>query len=316
VSEQPSDDDVPVDLDRTRPFTRAQAKTAGLKAKDVRVADVRRLHRGVYIAADVELTNVHRIQAALSIFEATAFASHASAARLWGLPIPTLADEHVSVPKSELRRNRPGIRCHLHRSPDVQVRQRLRVSTPPQLFIEMASIIGLVDLVVLGDAMVKRKLATPAGLIEYCENSGMRGARVALRAARYVRERVDSPMESRLRMLLVLAGLPEPEVNLTLRDVDGEPLRRFDLSWPAVKVIVEYDGRHHIEREEQWEADLDRREAIDDDGWRILVVIAKGIYTSPEQTVRRVWKVLRQRGLSGLPARPSDDWRPPFPGRD
>ena len=34
------------------------------------------------------------------------------------------------------------------------------------------------------------------------------------------------PMETRLRMLLVLAGLPEPRVNLTIRDVDGEPVRR------------------------------------------------------------------------------------------
>ena len=315
MSEQPSDDDA-AELDRTRPFTRAEAKAAGLKPKDVRVAGVRRLHRGVYIGADVQLTNIHRIPAALSILDATAFASHASAARLWGLPIPALADEHVSVLKRELRRSRPGIRCHLNRSPDVQFRQGLRVSTPMQLFVELASLIDLVDLVVLGDAMVKRKLVTPASLIEHCDASGMRGARQALRAAEYVRERVDSPMESRLRMLLILAGLPEPEVNLTLRDVDGEPLRRFDLSWPAVKVIVEYDGRHHIEREEQWEADLDRREVIDDDGWRILVVIAKGIYTSPEQTVSRVWKVLRQRGLTGLPARPSDDWRPHFRGRD
>lgn len=316
MSEQPSDDDEAVELDRSRPFTRAEAKAAGLKPKDVRVAGVRRLHRGVYIGADVQLTNLHRIQAALSIVDATAFASHASAARLWGLPIPALADEHVSVRIPKLRRRRPGIRCHVHRGAEIQLRHGVRVSTPRQLFVELASLIDLVDLVVLGDAMVKRKLVTPAALIEYCDNSGMPGARVALRAARYVRERVDSPMESRLRMLLVLAGFPEPEVNLTLRDVDGEPLRRFDLSWPVVKVIVEYDGRHHIEREEQWEADLDRREAIDDDGWRILVVIAKGIYTSPEQTVSRVWKVLRQRGLTGLPARPSDDWRPHFRGRD
>jgi hypothetical protein len=79
-------------------------------------------------------------------------------------------------------------------------------------------------------------------------------------------------METRLRMLIVLAGLPEPQVNLTLRAGDGTPLRRYDLCWPEVRVIVEYDGRHHVEREEQWEADLDRREADDDDGWRTLIV--------------------------------------------
>jgi hypothetical protein len=121
-------------------------------------------------------------------------------------------------------------------------------------------------------------------------------------------------METRLRLLLVLAGLPEPEVNLTLRDVDGVPLRRFDLSYPAIRLIVEYDGRHHAERIETWESDLDRREEIDDTGWRILVVTSRGIYADPGRTIERVWRLLRASGLPGVPARPSEDWRPHFPG--
>jgi hypothetical protein len=90
--------------------------------------------------------------------------------------------------------------------------------------------------------------------------------------------------------------------------------RRYDLCWPSVRVIVEYDGRHHIEREQNWESDLDRREAIDDDGWRILVVTGAGIYREPQRTVCRVWRLLRARRLPGVPRRPSDGWRPHFPG--
>ena len=91
------------------------------------------------------------------------------------------------------------------------------------------------------------------------------------------------------------------------------PLRRYDLCWPSVRVIVEYDGRHHIEREEQWEADLDRREADDDEGWRTLIVTGRGIYREPERTVNRVWRVLKARHLRAVPDRPRDDWRPHFP---
>jgi very-short-patch-repair endonuclease len=82
-----------------------------------------------------------------------------------------------------------------------------------------------------------------------------------------------------------------------------------------VRVIVEYDGRQHIEREHSWESDLERREAIDDDGWRILVVTSRGIYREPGRTVVRVWRLLRARRLPGVPNRPSDAWRPHFPGR-
>jgi hypothetical protein len=115
-------------------------------------------------------------------------------------------------------------------------------------------------------------------------------------------------------MLLVLAGLPEPAINVRIRAGNGAVLRRYDLSFPAARVIVEYDGRQHIERVEAWESDLERREAIDDDGWRILIVVASGIYRSPERTLQRVWRLLQSRGLEGVPARLGDEWRAHFPG--
>lgn len=80
-----------------------------------------------------------------------------------------------------------------------------------------------------------------------------------------------------------------------------------------MRVIVEHDGRHHIEREQSWESDLARREAIDEDGWRILVVTGRGIHREPGCTVDRVWRLLRERGLAGVPARPGEDWRPQLP---
>jgi hypothetical protein len=191
----------------------------------------------------------------------------------------------------------------------------VRVSVLTDLFVELAEELPLVELVVAGDWMVRRHRIRIKDLRRAAASATGPSARLARQAARYVRARVDSPMESRVRMLIVLAGLPEPVVNMSVRDVDGEPVRRFDLSWPEVRVIVEYDGRHHVERVEQWESDLERREEIDDEGWRILVVVAAGVYTDPGRTVERIFRLLRARGLPDLPDRPSEDWRPHFPGR-
>ena len=196
------------------------------------------------------------------------------------------------------------------------VKDGVRVSGYGQMFVELAELLSLVDLVVVGDNLVRHERIKRAALTEFCEASALPGADAAHRAAIYVRERVDSPMETRLRMLIVLAGLPEPEVNVTVRTADGEPLRRYDLSYPSAKVIVEYDGRQHIEREDSWESDLDRREAIDDEGWRILVVTSRGIYREPERTLERISRLLSARGLPGVPRRLIDDWRPHFPTRD
>lgn len=174
----------------------------------------------------------------------------------------------LQVARRADRRRRRGRVCHVDAATDVVVVRGVRVSSLGRLFTEMADRLPLVELVVLGDWMVRRRGVEPARLRAAAARvAGDRGRR-AREAAAYVRFKVDSPMETRLRMLLVLAGIPEPEVNLEIRAEDGELLRRFDLSWPQVRVIVEYAGRVHIETDEQWEKDLARREVTDDEGWR------------------------------------------------
>jgi len=137
----------------------------------------------------------------------------------------------------------------------VVVEHRIRVSGDVQMFIELSGQLTLVDLVVVGDWMARRRGVAPDQLVRACRRSRHKDARKALAAARYVRSGVDSPMETRLRMLIVLAGLPEPEVNLKIRAEDGEVLRMYDLSYPAVRVAVEYNGKLHVEVIETWEDD-------------------------------------------------------------
>jgi hypothetical protein len=181
--------------------------------------------------------------------------------------LPVLPDEHVSVTEPTHRRPRPGVRCHVCRKPDVRLVEGVPISAPAQLFAELSNMLCLVDLVVVGDHLVRQRLVTVDALMGHCRRATAH-ASLARRAAGLVRERVDSPMETRLRLLLVLAGLPEPEVNITLRDLDGVPVRRYDLMYRRARTIVEYDGRHHVEREQTWESDLVRREGIDHDEWR------------------------------------------------
>ena len=51
--------------------------------------------------------------------------------------------------------------------------------------------------------------------------------------------------ETRTRLRLVQAGLPEPEVNPAVRLDTGQTLR-VDLVWRTWKVAVEYDGPQHF----------------------------------------------------------------------
>jgi hypothetical protein len=136
---------------------------------------------------------------------------------------------------------------------------------------------------------------------------------LARRAAALVRAGVDSPMETRLRLLIVLAGLPEPEVDHRVHADDGTLLRRYDLSYLPHRLIIEYDGRQHADSEEQWLTDLWRDEALDDERIRRLVIVAQDIYSTPANTLARITRAMRSTGMP-VP-RLGDEWRRHFPGR-
>jgi very-short-patch-repair endonuclease len=303
-----------LDFDLTRPFLGREAIAAGLSPASLKSRKFRRLLGGVYLHASTPVHPVHRVQAALLIHPPVARASHLSAATVYGLPVPDRAEVHVTVPTPGDRRERHGIRCHVARDGDVVSLSGIRVSPPAQLFVELAGVLDLVELVVVGDALVRQKRLTPAELVAACTESSAKHAKAARRAASYVRAEVDSPMESRLRMLIVLAGLPEPQVNFTVY-ADGRLLYRFDLCYPELKLIVEYDGRQHRKDLDQWDHDVERHDWFDDEGWRIVPVFSRGIYREPGRTIERVLTALRARGCSTLPRALSDEWRAYFPAR-
>jgi hypothetical protein len=114
-------------------------------------------------------------------------------------------------------------------------------------------------------------------------------------------------------MLMVLAGLPEPVVNHKIHWPDGRVRFRFDLGYPDFQLVVEYDGRQHAESDSQWDWDIDRREWMDTNGWRVVIVRSKDVYRTPARTLSRIRSAMRDVGMP-VP-RLSEEWRCHFPGQ-
>jgi hypothetical protein len=249
----------------------------------------------------VPLTTKIRAKAALEISPPGSFLSHSTAARIWGGIVPNTPDVHGTVPGKAGRTSRKGVKAHAAVEGTALTSFRnLSITTPEQTFSDLATSLDLVALVVLGGSLVKAGRMSVAALRDAATAWHGRGGKLARRAARYVREGVDSAMETRLRLLLVLAGLPVPEVNVILRHPDGSWWMRFDLCYPSLKLIIEYDGRHHAEDSEQWLHDLKRREALDRMGWRVTVVTMHDYYDAPEEVLHRVRDALIERGMVGV----------------
>lgn len=126
---------------------------------------------------------------------------------------------------------------------------------------------------------------------------------------------VRRPADRRKRPGLVNHVISEPVVNHKVYNRQGRLLYRFDLSYPKLMLLIEYDGKQHRENLEQWDHDIDRREWFDHNGWMLVPVVARGMYRRPDQTVEPVLEALKLRGCPNLTRRLSDAWRPYFPVR-
>ncbi len=306
---------MPCDVSDSEPFLRQAGIKAGLTKHHLDGPAYHRLFRSVRISGESALTPEALAGAALLVVP-NAVVSHHSAARLLGGVAPEDPLVHLTVGAARHRRKRAGVVMHVQADPETVRRGSLRLTSPEQTFCDLADELGLVDLVVLGDSLVHRGSLTLDTLVDAAERKTTGATAAARRAAILVRERVESPMESRVRLMMAFAELPEPEVNLTVGSVDGTVTYRLDLSYRDLRFAIEYDGRQHAEDSAQWARDMARREWLDDHDWRLLVLRATDVYDTPWETIRRIAAVLSARGYyKPLPRAPTDLFRIHFPGR-
>ncbi len=126
---------------------------------------------------------------------------------------------------------------------------------------------------------------TPADVVAVRHRHlGAHGGRDLAEVLALVDARAESPMESRLRVALVLGGLP-PEVQypVVLRGCRY----RLDLAYPQRRVAVEYDGADH-RSQRRARRDLVREAALAAAGWRVLRFDADVVLSRPDRLVAAV----------------------------
>jgi very-short-patch-repair endonuclease len=98
-------------------------------------------------------------------------------------------------------------------------------------------------------------------------------------------------MESRLRMTIVLGGLPRPEAQVDLSDGQGRFIGRVDLYYPAARVAIEYDGGTH---RDSLVPDNRRQNRLLNAGYQLLRFTAADVYNAPESLVAQLPASLRR----------------------
>lgn len=281
----------------SKPFTREEALRAGLSPEVLRGRRVRRLFRGVYIGADAPLTRTTWLTAALLVLPADAVVSHVTALSLWGFgrgggEVLEFSTNHQLVTRHA------RIRLHRRRGRlTPYVRDGLPVTGPDRTFVDCALRLRLVTLVQLAEHLINSGATTRDVLVTYCHARHIDGVQRARRVVRLVMSGVESPMETAVRLMLVFARLPCPEVNPEIFD-GSRFVARVDMLYRKYNVIVEYDGWQHERDARQRQRDRERREDLERLGYRLIVVTSEDL-RRPAAIPWRVYEALRQRGYEG-----------------
>jgi len=294
-----------VDLDI--PFRGSAAISAGLTTRRrLRGPRFRELGRDTYVAADVPVDDRMRVRAAaLEVPDAvvggwTAVLVHGvDAAPEGARPI-----ELVVGPR-HVRRARPGLalRQDVLGEHEVECVDGVAVTSPIRTAVDLASRAGHVEGVIAVDALAHAFGFHPEELLDHpVLRDNPRGRRRLVAVVADADARAESPPETRMRLILRAAPIPQPVPQLVVHDDAGWFVGRVDFGWRELRTALEYQGDHHRTEKKQWRRDAVRTTELAGCGWLVLPVTAHDLFVDPRGFIHRVRVALAQRARElGVP---------------
>lgn len=269
-----------------------------MSVEELRHPQVTRLSRDTYLPRSVSGELTSRIAAVLLTAPPGSVVSHLSAADVWGLQIP-LRDRsdgrvHLSVPGSSRAESRVDRRLYRSGVPEVDIRRRgsLPVTSPARTWRDLAGILEPPALLAATDQVLNGMSGRDELQEQLARRPTGRGCARAREVLPLGDARAESPMESVVRWLVLHAGIPAPDLQYEIRDGLGVFIARADLAWPQRKVLVEFDGDVHRERD-VFVRDLRRQNRLVAAGWTVLRFTSADVLGRPDEVLAEIRRALR-----------------------
>jgi len=285
-----------------RPFTLADAHLSGLDRWHLEGSSWRRLGPGVYAWAGLAETPELRLDAARLRLPPIAVFSGRTAAWLHGLDVVACEPIEVTIPKGTGVSARSGLAVRRAAIPAAEIVtiRGMRATSILRTLSDICIRLSTVEAVVIADMALHAELISLDDLHSFClSRARCVGVANLRRVARLADPAAESPMETRLRMVLALAGLPRPQAQMSLHDSRGRFLGRPDLYYPDHRLGLEYDGGiHRISLAE----DNRRQNRLLAAGIRLLRFTAGDVLHNPGSITTQVRTILSSRPISSAGA--------------
>jgi hypothetical protein len=278
------------------PFTVDEARRHGVSRAQLLGASWRRLGGGYYafhaIAHDPDVV----LAAAMRRLPRNAVFSGRTAAWLHGLDLLPCEPIDVTLPLGCPTSRLVGlaVRRSTVEAGEVVIRRGQPATSVVRTIADLGRRLPLLEAVAALDMALHRRLLKLVALRSWAgAHPRYRGVARLRRATVLADPATESVMETRLRLLLVLAGLPRPLAQISLCDEKGHFVGRPDFYYPQHRLALEYDGSGH---RENLTGDNRRQNRMVDAGYRLLRFTAADVLSAPDSVVVLVRRALSQPG--------------------
>lgn len=286
---------------RGRPvaFRGSEAVAAGLVPwSTLRGPRFRRIHPDLYALVCDEPDDLLLERAASALVGEQGVLCGFSAATVLGADCaPRGCPQEASACGARIR-SRPGlvVRRETITPEQITVVHGLRVTTALRTAYDLVRRApDPVEAVVALDAVAQVGRFAPEHVYEVASrHPGARGTSSLDDAVRRADARSGSPMETRMRLLLISAGLPVPELQYPVQDPVAGAVVRLDLAYPDLRIGIEYEGPDHL-RPERVRRDIRRGTDLVDRGWRIYRFVGHDVLGTPDRTVAMIRRGIERR---------------------
>jgi len=262
-------------------FTLGQARAHGLSDRQIKYrVDQGRwemLQPKVYRIAGVPTTFRQGLLAACLGAGPSAFASHRSAAALWGLDTSEAEVIEITVEPGLSRRL---TRVRVHESITVQATDRrtvdgIPVAAPELTLLQCAGVFHPQQVEACIDQAIRARITTVARIEWRLRILGRRGRngsgvlRELLNRRSPEARSVESRLEAAFLTSIRSSRLPRPTPQFVVQS-HGHFIARVDFAWPEQRLLVELDGAAFHASNRDWSHDLQRQNTLTALGYTIL----------------------------------------------
>ncbi len=250
--------------------------------------DYRPVLAGIYVRADQPIDFAQRSRALAVAFPQGVLCGWSAAALHGYKYIPDDVNPELTLPVAARRRKDAVFRYDRLAADEHEDVYGFELTTHIRTAFDLARRSPFDAAVEVTDGLCNMGRCDPSLMRELItRHPGVRGLHGLDHVLELADQGAESPWETKTRLLLVGAGFPRPQTQYVLLDERGRHFSRVDMAWPANRIVVEYNGDHHRDRE-RYARDVRRENTIRRLGWDVIVATKELVTRHQQELLDRV----------------------------